>query len=114
MARISRAVLKDIAGLRSKGLTPGQIAGAIGANVVTITEAIDYLDRKVPLQEEAPSVADEATRLGQRHSTCRALSRVEFLDAFDLNIDDIRDGYSANALYHLYLQSRIRTRMRDS
>ncbi|MFC4013777.1 hypothetical protein ACFOY2_41585 [Nonomuraea purpurea] len=114
MAQLSRAVLNDIADLRSKGLTPGQIAGEIGANIVTITEAIDYLDREGSPQAETASVSDEAIRLGQHHSVCRALLRVEFFDAFDLNIDDFRDGYSADALYHMYLRSRIRTRMRDS
>ncbi|MGP3965929.1 hypothetical protein ACTWPT_59310 [Nonomuraea sp. 3N208] len=55
--------------------------------------------------------AHEAVVLGERHATYEALSRVEFLDWFDLNVDDIRDGYTATGLYHLYLQARIRTRM---
>lgn len=55
--------------------------------------------------------AHEAVLLGERHATCEALSRIAFLDWFDLNIDDIRHGYTATALYHLYLSSRIRTRM---
>jgi hypothetical protein len=113
MARISHAVLRDIADLHTKGFTPGQIAGAIGANIVTITQAIDYLDREASPEKKTASVADEAARLGRSHSICRPLSRVEFLDVFDLNIDDTRDGYSASALYHLYLRSRVRTRMRD-
>ncbi|MGI5284877.1 hypothetical protein ACQEVF_16270 [Nonomuraea polychroma] len=113
MARISHVVLRDIAGLRAKGLTPGQIAGEIGANIVTITEAIEYLNREASPQEKTASVADEAAWLGESHAMDRALSRVEFLDVFDLNIEDMRDGYSARALYHLYLQARIRARMRD-
>lgn len=152
MRRISRVVLKDIAGLRAQGLTPGEISWEIGANIDTITEAINYLDREASPEEKnavywpeqppspaksqsgegktaAPpiltnsgiskehlnktaSVADEAARLGECHAYHGALSKVAFLDLFDLNIDDIRDGYSATSLYHLYLQSRIRTRVR--
>jgi hypothetical protein len=67
MARISHVVLKDIAGLRAKGLTPGQIAGEISANIVTITEAIDYLDRAASLGGKTASVADQAARLGESH-----------------------------------------------
>ncbi|MGP3963085.1 hypothetical protein ACTWPT_44575 [Nonomuraea sp. 3N208] len=56
-------------------------------------------------------MAYKASLLGEQHAECRALSRVEFFDAFDLNITDSRQGYSATALYHEYLRSRLRARM---
>ncbi|MEO3871312.1 hypothetical protein ABGB18_21065 [Nonomuraea sp. B12E4] len=51
MKRISSAVLKDIAGLRVRGLEPGQIAREIGAHIETIKIAIEYLDRKASPEE---------------------------------------------------------------
>ncbi|MEU4235513.1 hypothetical protein AB0F17_65580 [Nonomuraea sp. NPDC026600] len=62
----------------------------------------------------AHPMAYEAVLLGERHALYEAWSKIEFLDSFDLNIDDVRDGYSANALYRLYLESRTRTRVLGS
>jgi hypothetical protein len=139
MKRISRVVLRDIAGLRAQGFTPGQIAREIGANIDTIAEAIDRLELEASPEEKKaadwlaeppssvksksannktvapppmPDARDQAARLGECHATRTALSRVEFFDFFELNIDDMRDGYSASTLYHLYLHARIRTQMR--
>ncbi|MGV9376562.1 hypothetical protein ACWDRB_12140 [Nonomuraea sp. NPDC003707] len=60
----------------------------------------------------AHPVADEASELGKSHAWCSPLSKAAFLDLFDLNIDDCRQGYTAASLYHLYLDSRICTRVR--
>ncbi|MDP4503793.1 hypothetical protein [Nonomuraea turcica] len=114
--KISRAVLRDIAGLRALGLTPRKIAGEIGANIDTIAVAISYLDQEglpeEPEEQNAPAY-DEAARLGESHALFGALSRVEFFDLFDLDINDIRAGYSASALYHVYLRFRLRALRRD-
>ncbi|MFI7639104.1 hypothetical protein [Nonomuraea sp. NPDC049400] len=57
-------------------------------------------------------VADEASQLGKSHAWSSPLSKAEFFDLFDLNIDDCRQGYTATSLYHLYLDSRTRARVR--
>ncbi|MEV4112388.1 hypothetical protein [Nonomuraea sp. NPDC049695] len=62
----------------------------------------------------AHPTAHKAALLGEGHAAGRAFSKVEFLDLFDLNIDDVRDGYNALALYHLYLSSRTRARVLGS
>ncbi|MFI6180798.1 hypothetical protein ACIA8R_35075 [Nonomuraea sp. NPDC051191] len=117
MKPISRVLLNDIAGLRAKGLSPGQIAREIGANIDTITEAIKRIDRRVSPKRAKPTALpqqppgrDVADRLGKHDAAQPALSRVEFLDRFDLNVDDIRDGHNATALWHIYLDSRARAR----
>ncbi|MFB9723012.1 hypothetical protein [Planobispora longispora] len=56
----------------------------------------------------------EVILLGERHAGHVALSRIEFLDFFKLDISDVRGGYSASALYHVYLRSRTQARMQDS
>lgn len=70
-------------------------------------------DETAPVADEAHPGANDAALLGKRHATYEALSRVEFFDVFHLNVDDVRDGYSATALWHLYLRSRLRARMQD-
>ncbi|MEV5500552.1 hypothetical protein AB0M50_34640 [Nonomuraea fuscirosea] len=62
----------------------------------------------------AHPVADEASELGKTHAWFSPLSKAAFLDLFDLNIDDCRQGYTATSLYHLYLDSRIQARMRGT
>ncbi|MFI9594401.1 hypothetical protein [Nonomuraea sp. NPDC052265] len=117
MTKISRAVLNDIADLCAMGLNPAQIAKEVGTNIHIITKAIDYIDRQASREQavsEDPALAlpgrDVASRLGERYAALPALSRVEFFDRFGLSIDDIRDGYNATALWHIYLDSRARAR----
>ncbi|MEV4473263.1 hypothetical protein [Nonomuraea sp. NPDC049504] len=130
MTKISRIVLEDIARLRAAGLTPGQISRTVGANILTITEAINQLEQEAQLEAETVAepksefdaqpppwhdgawLAERAAQLGEDHASREALQRVAFFDLFHLSIDDMRDGYSASALYQLYLRHRVRGRMR--
>ncbi|MFI7425213.1 hypothetical protein [Nonomuraea sp. NPDC049684] len=60
---------------------------------------------------QAHPTAHRAALLGERDAAHGALSRTAFFDHFDLNVDDCCEGYTAPALYHLYLTSRARTRL---
>lgn len=60
---------------------------------------------------QAHPAAHQAALLGERHAALGALSRTAFFDHFDLNVHDCCQGYTATALYHVYLRSRIQTRL---
>lgn len=70
------------------------------------------------MREDAWSLKHPAARaaslLGEQHAAYSALTRVQFFDAFDLDIGDCREGYSATALYHEYLRSRLRVRVQSA
>ncbi|MEQ4723229.1 hypothetical protein [Nonomuraea sp. B19D2] len=59
--------------------------------------------------EEYP-LAHQASLLGESQAERESMSRTRFFDLFDLNVTDSQEGYSATALYHVYLRSRARAR----
>jgi hypothetical protein len=52
--------------------------------------------------------ARKAVRLGEADHDRTAMTRSQLFDQLDIDASDYRDGYSANALYFLYLDARHR------
>ncbi|GAA3471012.1 hypothetical protein GCM10018965_055650 [Nonomuraea roseola] len=54
------------------------------------------------------SLIDRVGRLAEYHATLSPpLSKVQFLDHFELDTRKNADGYTATELYHIYLAARI-------